>query len=77
MTAIPLIRDPVVRQLRAKAAAHVRHGNTEAAAESRRALGFIRLAREIRRIDAETPFTDEQRGALVLELTGGGDAGEA
>lgn len=69
--------DPVVRKLRATAAAHVRHGNLAEAARSRGELGVIRLDREIRRVIAATPLTDDQRDRLMLLLFPAGGGADA
>ena len=61
--------DPVVRTLRAKAAAHTRHGNQAEADAARRALDLHQLAAHIKRVvDAAPPLTDAQLGRLSVLL---------
>jgi hypothetical protein len=54
--------DPVLRHLRAKAAAHVRHGNHKEAEAARRELEWHQLETHARRVvDEFEPLTDAQR----------------
>ena len=54
--------DPVVRTLRARTAAHARHGNVVEAAATRRALELRRIANRVKRL---APLTDVEVGPLA------------
>jgi hypothetical protein len=54
--------DPVVRTVRARLAAHVRHGNADQAAIARRELEVQKVAGHVKRL---APLTADELGHLL------------